>query len=156
MYGIVFKLQPNENPAQRKKSKWNYTCCEPYCYGTCIHHKFKVKDHVRRQHKEEWTRYSDPSQYIPDEEDYVPTAEGAADEIQVAGELGAEHALVSDDINQVPQEDQASLDGPTQPCSTSQAAMQVPHIFCTARLPGPVFSEASISRCLPMYTSSPL
>jgi hypothetical protein len=140
MYGVKFRLQPNVNPAQRRKSKWNYTCCHSYCYNTCIHYKSKVMEHVERKHKEQWKRYTDPTENVPEEEDYVPTDEDAADAMQMAGELGADHALDDDDDgNQTPQG--VCLDGATPTRSTGEAAMQVSHIFCTVQLPVPVSSD---------------
>jgi hypothetical protein len=141
MYGIKFRLQPNVNPAQRRKSQWNYTCCHSYCYNTCIHYKSKVKEHVERKHKEQWKRYTDPTENVPEEEDYVPMDEDTADMMQMTGELGADPALDDDDMNRTPQGGQVSLDGATPTRSTGEAAMQVSHIFCTVQLPVPVFSD---------------
>jgi hypothetical protein len=105
----------------------------------CIHYKFEVKEHVEREHKEQWRRCTDPIEKVPEEEDYVSTAEDAADEMQMAGELGADHALHDDDMNQTPQGGRVSLDGPTLARSTGKASMQVLYIFCIVQLPRSVF-----------------
>jgi hypothetical protein len=98
-------------------------------------------EHVERKHKEQWKRYTDSTENVPEEEDYVPTDEDAADVMRMAGELGADHALGDDDddMNQTPEG--VCLDGATPTRSTGEAAMQVSHIFCTVQLPVPVSSD---------------
>jgi hypothetical protein len=113
----------------------------------CIHHKFEVKEHVEREHKEQWRRYTDPIENVLEEEDYVSTAEDAADKMQMAGELGADHARHDDDMNQTPQGGRVSLDGPTLTRSTGEASMQVSHIFCVVQLPRSVFCV--VIQCTP-------
>lgn len=63
MYGIVFKV--DENPAEKRRSQWKYTCCGEDCGGPTIHYKFKVKNHVELKHPREWEQYAEG--LVPDE-----------------------------------------------------------------------------------------
>jgi hypothetical protein len=56
MYGIMFTLE--ENPAEKRRSRWKYTCCGLDCRSPCIHYKFKVKHHVENKHPHEWEKYA--------------------------------------------------------------------------------------------------
>lgn len=103
----------------------------------CIHYRFYVKRHVRDFHGEEWAEWERKfcSGLVDEEEDYVPTAEGATNEMQDAGEQGAGHAVhddadANDVVNHASQGGHTSIEDTEPGQAADEAAMQVSYLFC--------------------------